>query len=69
MIYTIGYLYGGNVQCSSGADADGRVRWVRAVPERASFGRLRAAWAVLTGRAEALRWPEPGELEDALARR
>lgn len=44
-------------------------RWVRAVPLPWDYG-LRfnpvAAWAVLWGRAHAVRWPEPGELEDAL---
>lgn len=29
--------------------------------------RLVAAWWVLTGRAYALRWPEDGELEEALS--
>lgn len=44
-------------------------RWVRAVPVPYSpniFGRIRAAYWVLTGRAEAVVWPEPGELETAL---
>ena len=44
-------------------------RWVRAVPcpvVPGVFGRLSAAWAVLTGKAHAVRWPEHGELERAL---
>ena len=44
-------------------------RWVRAVPEPyTTFGmeRLRACWWVLTGRAHAVVWPKPGELEAAL---
>lgn len=45
-------------------------RWVRAVPEPFdSFRtRLTAAREVLFGRAVAMRWPEPGELEAALSR-
>lgn len=30
------------------------------------FERVRAAWWVMTGRAEALVWPKPGDLEKAL---
>lgn len=47
---------------------DGRL--VRAVPEPFHGGlidRLWDAWAVITGRAMAVRWPAPGELEDALS--
>ena len=43
--------------------------WVRAVPLPFAPGflaRLYAAWAVLMGDAHAVRWPEPGELEEAL---
>lgn len=43
-------------------------RYVRAVPEPYTAGKIIAAWAVLTGRAAAVKWPEPGELEDALNR-
>lgn len=43
--------------------------YVRAVPlpwnYRSRFN-PREAWAVLWGRAHAVRWPEPGELEEAL---
>lgn len=44
-------------------------RWVRAVaaPYRKNvFEALRAAWWVFTGKAEAVIWPEAGELEDAI---
>lgn len=41
-------------------------RWVYAVPEPYTAGRLMAAWWVLTGRAFAFAWPKPGDLEDAL---
>ena len=36
------------------------------VAEPYTAGRWRAAWWVLTGRAYALLWPKPGELEGAL---
>lgn len=44
--------------------------WVWAVPcpfRGGLFDRLADAWAVLTERAYAVRWPQPGELEDAVA--
>lgn len=47
--------------------ADGR--YVRAVPlpwNYRSKWNPREAWAVLWGRAHAVRWPEHGELEKAL---
>ena len=40
--------------------------YFRAVPSPYRGGRIRAAWAVLTGKAYAVKWPEPGEFEDAL---
>lgn len=40
--------------------------WARAVAAPYHGQRLRAAWWVLTGRAHALVWPKPGELEYAL---
>ncbi len=43
--------------------------WVRAVPIPLTGGllaRLSDAWAVLRGRAHAVAWPKPGELEEAL---
>lgn len=42
---------------------DFRGRWVRAVCVPYMGKRLMAAWWVLTGRAYAVLWPEPGELE------
>lgn len=41
--------------------------YFRAVPLPYCGARLRAAWYVLTGKAYAVRWPEPGELESALS--
>ena len=44
---------------------------VRATPEPFAGGigcRLVAAWEVLTGKAVAVDWPEPGDLERALKR-
>jgi hypothetical protein len=41
-------------------------RYVRAVAEHYHcniFQRIRAAWWVFTGRAQAVVWPEPGDLE------
>jgi len=56
----------GSRDCSAGLP-DGR--YVRAVPlpwnYRSRFN-FRDAWAVFMGRAHAVKWPEPGELEDAL---
>lgn len=43
--------------------------WSRAIPEpypATIFERFRAAWWVLTGRAVAMMWPKPGEIEHAL---
>jgi len=40
-----------------------------AVAEPYTAGRLKAAWAVLTGRAFALAWPRPGDLERAIGER
>lgn len=45
-------------------------RIVRAVPtsyRKSWLESLRASWWVLTGRAEAVIWPEPGELEQAMS--
>lgn len=67
MIHRIGNCFSGpNVQCGL---PDGR--WVAAVPEPFYDGllaRIGNAWAVLTGRAYAFHWPEPGELEAALSK-
>jgi hypothetical protein len=42
--------------------------WAQAVAQPYTAGRLKAAWWVLTGRAYAFQWPEPGELELAARR-
>lgn len=45
-------------------------RWVRAVPapyRKNIREAIRAAWWVLTGRAEAVVWPKPGEFEAAVS--
>lgn len=63
-IFTIGHMIGSRDTMAS----DGN-RWFRAVPLPYYHGiiaRLCAAWAVVTGNAYAVRWPEPGELEHAL---
>lgn len=65
-IHRIGHMIASpGIETSVGMDS-----WrVRAVPEpywTFGFARLRAAWWVLTGRAHAVIWPEPGELECAL---
>lgn len=61
-IHTIDRIYSPHVQTGL---PDGR--WVAAVAEPYTGGRLRAAWAVLTGRAYAFAWPEPGDIEAALS--
>lgn len=46
-------------------------RWVQAVGEPYPCNwieAIRAAWWVLTGRAHAVVWPEPGDLEDIWTR-
>lgn len=44
---------------------DGRLVRVPASPYSTNiFERVRAAWWVLSGRAEAVIWPEPGDLEE-----
>jgi hypothetical protein len=42
--------------------------WVQAVAEPYPGNRLVAAWWVLTGRAYAVEWPKPGDLENALSK-
>lgn len=63
MIYTIRDLIGSE-DCKSGTQFG---RWSRAVPLPFYGGYLSAAWAVLRGKAVAVRYPESGELEQALA--
>lgn len=60
-IHTLKSIYSPNVSVGL---PDGR--WVCAVAEPYTAGRLQAAWWVLTGRAYAFAWPKPGDLEDAL---
>jgi hypothetical protein len=59
-IHTIRNIYAAGVTTNVGS------KWVQAVGEPYTAGRLLAAWWVLTGRAYALRWPAPGELEAAI---
>lgn len=63
-VHPLSYIIGAN-GCQTGLP-DGR--WVRAIPEP-YFGtlreRFRVAWWVFTGRAYAIKWPEPGEFEAA----
>jgi len=63
VIYTIRDLVG-DESCKSGPDSRGR--WSRAIPVPFYGGYLQAAWAVLQGRAVAVRYPRSGELEQAL---
>lgn len=61
----IGSMIASNVQTQT---PDGR--WVRAVPvpyKKNFLEAIRAAWWVLTGKAEAVVWPIAGELEFALS--
>lgn len=46
--------------------ASGRDGYFCAVPIPYRGNNIAAAWAVLTGKAVAVKWPEPGELEDAV---
>ena len=51
--------------CSTRTDTG----WMMAVPlpfYGGLFDRMRDAWAVLTGRAYAFHWPQPGEYERAV---
>lgn len=69
-IHRIGSIYSGNVQAKLPRYHPQQAeRWGYAVAEPYTGNRLAAAWWVLTGRAYALKWPEPGELEAALAPR
>ena len=48
-----------------------RNRWFRAVPEPYRpdiFQKIRACWWIIRGKAHAVVWPEPGDLEEALSR-
>jgi hypothetical protein len=63
MIYSIRDLIGSS-NTQSGPDAHGR--WSRAIPLPYYGGYAAGAWAVLRGRAVAVRYPVAGELEQAL---
>lgn len=41
-------------------------RWVKAIHEPPPTNVVKAAWAVLTGRAYAVAWPFHGEFEQAM---
>lgn len=41
-------------------------KWFRAVPMPYTGRRLYAAWCVLSGKAYAVQWPKPGDLERAV---
>jgi hypothetical protein len=62
-VHHIGDVYHPDVQCVL---PDGR--WVAAVAEPYSANSIVAAWWVLTGRAYAMVWPKPGELENVWQR-
>lgn len=62
MIYTIRDLYDKSVHAQL---PDGR--WVLSVPLPFYGDQIRAAWAVLCGRAVALRYSVAGELEDVIS--
>jgi hypothetical protein len=53
------YTYGVHAQMPDGS-------YAVAVALPYDGNRLKAAWWILTGRAYALQWPKPGELEDAI---
>jgi len=61
-VHRIWNVYSPNVR----AQLPDKSRWVAAVGEPYEgnlLERLRAAWWVFTGRAYALEWPKPGDLE------
>lgn len=63
-IHTVGDMYVPNMHSGM---PDGRyARGVCGPYWTIGFGRWRSAWWVLTGRAQAIIWPEPGDLEKAL---
>lgn len=69
-VHTIGSIYRHGVQASLPRyHPQQPERWGLAVAEPYTGNRLVAAWWVLTGRAHALRWPEPGDLEAAITPR
>ena len=66
MIYTLLSLIG-DKSCQTNMPGTGG-RWVRAVPLPYYGGYIKGAWAVLTGKAVAVRYPVTGELEAAIAK-
>lgn len=68
MVHKLDSLIGSpDVRACVEVPGDGRY-WVRAVPlpfYGGLFDRLNDAWAVIKGNAYAVRWPEPGEFEQA----
>jgi hypothetical protein len=79
MIYRISHMIGSRTAMTVPAWARGRnppyfaeaPALVRAVPDPLPLdiiARCRAAWAVLVGRAHAVKWPQQGELEEAMDR-
>lgn len=69
MIHSINHMIGGANTSTTARTFDGKEVWVRSVPLPFFGGlldRMRDAWWVLTGRAYAVRWPRPGDLERAL---
>ncbi len=67
-IHKIGQLYSPGVQAEIHVKRQGTVytKWVRAVCEPYTAGRLLAAWEVLRGRAYAFEWPKVGEIEEII---
>ncbi len=64
-IHTVGRMFADR-ETQTSAVIDGREVWVRAVclPYHTfPIERVKAAWAVLTGKAHAVKWPKPGDLE------
>jgi hypothetical protein len=63
VVHRIDRMYSKNVACKMSTG-----RWYYAVAMPYSSGQLRAAWEVLMGRAFAIKWPEPGDIEKALGK-
>lgn len=70
-IHTIDRCYAPGVQAEIREERGGTVyaKWVRAVCEPYTDGRLWAAWEVLRGRAYAFKWPKAGDFEKIEAQR
>jgi len=63
------YAGGGQTEVRERRGGTVYTRWVRAVCEPYTAGRLWAAWEVLRGRAYAFEWPKPGDFEKIEAQR